>query len=236
MLVDRILKIIELKNINKNRFYKETGLSNGFLDKVKDIGASKIEQILNVYPEINPEWLLTGKGDMIKPEFVAYSKIEDATAGYRKFEEITSGYSKVAEEFKLPDKLIPLVSVKAIGGNGNDVFAFSQQDVKERYRIPKFDHKKVDFMIEVEGASMYPKYNSGDVVACTIIKESNFMQWHKVHVVATREQGIIIKRIEPSDQTDHLRMVSDNEKYKPFDVPTTEITGIALVVGVIRLE
>lgn len=66
MIVDRILQIIDYKGINKNRFYKETNLSNGFLDKVKDIGTSKIEQILNAYPEINPEWLLTGRGKMLR--------------------------------------------------------------------------------------------------------------------------------------------------------------------------
>ena len=66
MIVDRILQIIEYKKLNKRKFYIETGLSNGFLDKVKDIGSSKIEQILNNYPDINPEWLLTGNGSMLK--------------------------------------------------------------------------------------------------------------------------------------------------------------------------
>lgn len=66
MIVDRILRIIELKGLNKSRFYKETGLSNGFLDKVKDVGASKIELILKTYPDINPKWILTGKGDIFK--------------------------------------------------------------------------------------------------------------------------------------------------------------------------
>lgn len=91
-------------------------------------------------------------------------------------------------------------------------------------------------MIEVEGSSMYPKYNSGDIVACTIIKESNFIQWNKAHVIATTEQGIIIKRINESQNIDSLIMVSDNASYAPFEVPKEEIIGIAIVVGVIRLE
>lgn len=66
MIVDRILNFIEYKGLSKNKFYKETGLSNGFLDKVKDIGCSKLELILNTYPEISIEWLLTGKGNMLK--------------------------------------------------------------------------------------------------------------------------------------------------------------------------
>lgn len=64
-VISRILEFIEYKKTNKSRFYKETGLSNGFLDKVKDIGASKIESILYTYPEINLNWLITGKGKMI---------------------------------------------------------------------------------------------------------------------------------------------------------------------------
>lgn len=130
---------------------------------------------------------------------------------------------------------IPLVDVTAIGGFGNSKFSISERDVKDYYVIPKFKHKKVDFMIEVEGSSMYPKYNSGDVVACRIIDEESFIQWNKTHVVATKGQGIIIKRIKKGINGS-LLMVSDNKDYDPFPVPTEEIDGIALVVGVIRLE
>ena len=91
-------------------------------------------------------------------------------------------------------------------------------------------------MIEVTGSSMYPKYNSGDVVACTIISESTFIQWNKFHVIATREQGLLIKRLHQSKDTEKLTLVSDNKDYPPFDIPKEEICGIAIVAGVIRLE
>ncbi len=135
---------------------------------------------------------------------------------------------------KLP-KAIPFVNTTAIGGFGNSKFAIEERDVKAYYVIPKFQHKKVDFMIEVEGSSMYPKYNSGDVVACRIINEKSFLQWNKTHVVATKDQGIIIKRIKQGSDGS-LLMISDNKDYDPFPVPIDEIEGIALVVGVIRLE
>ncbi len=66
MIIQRILTFIAYKNMSKTQFYKDTGLSNGFLDKVKDIGVSKLERILNTYPEINMEWILLGEGEMIK--------------------------------------------------------------------------------------------------------------------------------------------------------------------------
>ncbi|EHM7979745.1 peptidase S24 [Elizabethkingia anophelis] len=69
MIGDRILQFIRYKGINKSTFYKEVGLSNGFLDKAtKNIGTSKIEQMLKAYPEINPDWFLTGEGNMLKSD------------------------------------------------------------------------------------------------------------------------------------------------------------------------
>lgn len=131
---------------------------------------------------------------------------------------------------------IPLVSIAAVAGFGNADFAIQERDVKEYYVIPKFNDRRIDFMIEVCGSSMYPKYNSGDVVACTIIKESKFIQWNKVHVIGTQEQGILVKRIKKGEDDKHLLLVSDNRDYDPFAIGVDEITGIALVVGVIRLE
>jgi transcriptional regulator with XRE-family HTH domain len=131
---------------------------------------------------------------------------------------------------------IPLVGLRAIGGFGNGNFVIEQKDVKDYYVVPKFAHKKIDFMIEVEGSSMLPKYNSGDVVACLIIREHRFIQWNKAHVIATIDQGIIIKRVHPGKSSKSYLMVSDNKEYPPFEVPINDITGIALVVGVIRLE
>ena len=65
---ERILQFIEYKRLSKNKFYKETGLSNGILDKQGGISSDSLEKIYYIYPEINLDWLLTGKGEMLKKE------------------------------------------------------------------------------------------------------------------------------------------------------------------------
>ena len=213
---ERVLYFTDYKGFAKEKFFEELGVTYGnFKGKAKEkaLSSDVLAKIVSKYSELNPEWLLTGEGEMLK-----------------------SGTTKTETSKEESVKGIPLVNATAIGGYGNNVFSFEERDVKDYYVIPKFKHKQVDFMIEVEGSSMYPKYNSGDVVACRIIKERNFIQWNKTHVIATREQGIIIKRIKPSDAPNSLLMVSDNESYDPFNVPEEEIEGLAIVVGVIRLE
>ena len=66
--IDRTLQFIGFKGIKKSSFYKNTGLSNGYLDKVKELGADKILSIISFYTELNIEWLITGEGEMLKQE------------------------------------------------------------------------------------------------------------------------------------------------------------------------
>ena len=102
----------------------------------------------------------------------------------------------------------------------------------ENFIVPVFHGS--DFLIRVQGDSMIPTYLSGDIVACKrIIADNVWFQWGKTYVLNT-SQGALIKRIEPSDKEGFIKICSDNEQYKPFELPTTEIYGLALVTGIIR--
>ena len=67
--LQRLKKFIEFKKLSISSFEKSVGFSNGsFASQLKNnktIGVDKLEKILNVYPELSSEWVLTGKGDMI---------------------------------------------------------------------------------------------------------------------------------------------------------------------------
>ena len=64
---DRIYQIIEEKGMNPYTFEKKAGLSNGYLKAIKeDIGSSKLEIILRKFPDISPDWLILGEGEMLR--------------------------------------------------------------------------------------------------------------------------------------------------------------------------
>lgn len=228
-----------------------------------NVGIDLISILLTTFDNLSSDWIFTGNGDLIKfrtnkqrdviNEF--YNAIKDdpqldkATISgilsdiFKNDENNVESnlLTDVAEPAiayidSKKDNAIPFVSINAIAGFGNANFSIGERDVKDYYVVPKFKDRKIDFMIEVSGSSMYPKYNSGDVVACRIIRESKFIQWNKVHVIATKEQGILIKRLKKSQEPNCLLAISDNKDYEPFDIPEVEIEGIAIVVGVVRLE
>ena len=130
---------------------------------------------------------------------------------------------------------IPLIPIDAMAGFGTGAVQVMDYETS-LYRIPEFEELKVDFMIRVKGSSMYPKYNSGDIVACKKLFLNNiFFQWNKVYVLDT-EQGALIKRIKKGADNEHITLVSDNPSYDPFELHLSKVYAVALVVGVVRLE
>ena len=223
---------------NQSAFAKAIGVTPTVIANV--VGARQGKPSFDVISKIcananiSADWLLTGEGAMLKPT----TQEPRVTAQPN----TPTARDRLPEAFRCLDpqhsthELIPLVSQKVVAGFGNADFAITESDVKEYYVIPKWRRQHVDFMIEVTGDSMQPKYNAGDIVGCTIIHNSGFIQWNRPHVIATREQGLLIKRLMPGTTTNSLAAVSENTQYPPFDIPKEEIAGIALVIGHVNLE
>lgn len=62
----RVLEYLNYKKISRSAFYRLTGFSNGYLDKEAAMSTDKCEKIFYFFPDINPEWLLTGYGVMLR--------------------------------------------------------------------------------------------------------------------------------------------------------------------------
>lgn len=224
-------------NGNKAKFANILGVSPQTISAWVARSTFDSELIYTKCSDISADWLLTGKGPMLKNEISASASPLHLTPTIP-IDDISDEPEAIpfAEAARSGLHPIPLVTQKAAAGFGNGDFSIEESDVKEYYVIPKFKYCHVDFMIEVSGLSMYPHFNPGDVIACSILRNSQFLQWNKCHVIATREQGILVKRLMPGEDKKHLRAISDNKEYPPFEIPVDEITGIAVVVGHVGLE
>lgn len=204
-------------------FIKHTGLSINKFEQLCELGKSyvgnmrvsmqpdKVQKIVRKFPELNSGWLLTGEGEMLR-----------STDGSRSGEPAPPAVMDA----------IPLIPMDAFAGYPPQ--QYSDLPVEDYYHVAEF--AKADFLIRVKGDSMTPKLNGGDIVACKKIYERLFFQWHRIYVVYTKSQGVMIKRVEHSDRDGCIRLASDNPSYQPFDIPESDISDIALVMGAITLE
>ena len=208
----RINNVLEYLDISVNSLAKTLELPqttvNNYVSGKRKISFELIEKIAKAFPVLNKVWLLTGEGNML---------VNQETYNNEQKQEL------------------PLLPVDAMAGAlTGDNQGFMEYEC-ERYLVPLF--KGAEFLCRVQGNSMWPKYNSGDIVACKKVPmEHLWFQWGKSYVISTR-QGVLVKRIEPSKNEGCVQICSENaEKYKPFELPVTEINGVAVVVGVIRVE
>ena len=215
---DRLMAFLADIGWSQSKFERECGMSNGYVNNIRQsIQPDKLQKIAQRFPALNITWLMIG--DISGDEMYRIPKPGSEKNGTKKAE-------------GLP--LLPLIPLEAIAGPGTPVY----EDEKEfeYYSVPAF--RDSDFLIRVKGDSMTPKFTGGDLVACKKIdiKSVYFIQWNRVYVVYTKSQGVMIKRIQPSESEDCIKCVSDNEKYAPFDVPKSDIIALALVNGSISLE
>lgn len=211
---DKVIKLLISSDLSSYKISKDTGITQGTLSNYKT-GKTKPT---DANTRILLKYLSSHVGLMSDEEIAAQE------------EEVRRGETV---EYKHKPSGIPLIPLNAVAGvlAGNSIPVMDYEC--EHYNVPLF--KGADFLIQINGDSMQPKYYSGDIVACRRLRIDTFFQWNRSYVVDS-EQGILLKRILPGHDDQHLTLVSDNTAYPPFELLREEIYSIALVVGVIRAE
>lgn len=231
-ILPRIQQIADNEGIKIGTIERAIGASKGVLSRAiangTDIQSKWLQAIVEIYPQYSGEWLLTGKGDMLKPKRDA-----EGISGYQ----LSASQHKVINNKGIEQELEvdtsktrPRIPLEAAAGSLSIVTqSVSQSDCDYLpliTRIPDYD-----FTIMVKGDSMKPDFLSGDEVACRMITERSFIQWGQPHVIDSYD-GIVLKRIH--DKGDKILCTSDNPAYGDFYIPKTDIYHLARVVGLIR--
>lgn len=72
--IERFFYYLENEGLKHTPIEKKLGLSNGYLGKMRDrnasIGSDVMEKIVSYFPDLSPEWLLTGNGPMLRSKGV----------------------------------------------------------------------------------------------------------------------------------------------------------------------
>nr|WP_288210465.1 XRE family transcriptional regulator [uncultured Dysgonomonas sp.] len=191
--------------LNQDDLTPILGVTQGFI--------SRVERGKESFPHAYLEKLRDKYGD----EVDKYTLIEDER------------YDKEIPSTQDSDKyLVPLLPISAQGGRLNDFIKSVKQEDCEKIISPV---KDATFAISISGDSMAPEYPSGSQVLIKKIDEKAFIEWGRVYVLDTCN-GIVVKRVIPSEKEGYIKCVSDNNAliYAPFDVSMNDMFGIYRVM------
>lgn len=200
--IARIREYLDYKGITRYRFYQETGLSNGFLDKNSNTSTDKCEKIIYQYPDINPEWLITGKGEMLRSE-------QPVQISYK------------------PMIGVPYYDVDFIAGFDQ---IFNDQTLLPAHNIVFQPFRKATLWCNVTGHSMEPKINHGDIIAlkeCSV----DDVQYGEIYAVVL-DTIRTVKILRKSEDPNKFRYVPINQaEYDEQDFAKERIVKIYEVLG-----
>ena len=137
--------------------------------------------------------------------------------------------------------VIPLFELEAASCGMPSGFEVAIEANKcDRYIIP--DLAGCDFTIRTRGRSMinrsHPERSIPErsIVGCRIWRSRSHVRWGEVYALATPD-GVVIKKIMPSEKDGYIKCVSFNEEegFIPYDLPADEIQDWAIVVGVVTV-
>jgi hypothetical protein len=109
----RIKEFIQFKGISTRAFEKSCGMSNGYVNALKEApGAQVLQNILDAFPELSQAWLLKGVGSMILPNY--QQKVEsgenftqhgDVTVNQTNDEALLKALDEIAAQRRLTEKV-----------------------------------------------------------------------------------------------------------------------------------
>ena len=259
-IIERLYQIFDFKGDSVYKISKEIDVSNGYFAKTRakqgNIGSDIIEKIVSYYTDINVEWLITGKGEMLKTKseenvikkndnindnnFDNKPKVQKMLSNKESSYNIISLPSnRKTKDAVYPIQEIPLYDLEATAGL-KELFSGGKPatQVLDTIKIPHLP--KCDGAISIIGDSMYPLLKSGDMVIYKEVPLDSIF-YGEMYLLAYQidgwEEYITVKYVQKSELgDDYLKLVSQNQHHQPKDVKKAQITAIAIIKASIRIN
>jgi transcriptional regulator with XRE-family HTH domain len=93
--------MVELK-ISQRRFEESCGMGNGTINNIKyGLASQNLEKIINAFPSVNIEWLISGRGDMFKSSNQGKEEEKNESVSMREvFDQISKLTNTIASQQK----------------------------------------------------------------------------------------------------------------------------------------
>ena len=227
-VVSRIKELMDYYSMNSLTLSKKLGYKSS--EKIsrlfRDGGAKPsydiVYDISNMF-EINTDWLITGRGSMLK-EKVSKDPEPDI---------------QILHHPKVPDKKVEQQAIKlydvAAAANLRTLFDNKDQNILGEITIP--DIPKCDGAVYVNGDSMYPLLKSGDIIAYKEIHTFSSVVYGEMYLISfdlAGDEYLCVKYVNKSEEEGYIKLVSYNPHHQPMDIPVSSINAMGLIKFSIR--
>ena len=215
-ILSRISQLSNNESISIGALERKIGASKGVLSRAiangTDIQAKWLQKIVENYPQYSTEWLIAGRGPMLRSEDTQLAS------------------PSVQARF-------PLRSDHDVALPGLTALFETRQVPVSHIQIPNLP--PCDGALYVRGDSMYPLLKSGDIVLYKEVHDNANILYGEMYLLSFTIDGddyVTIKYLQKADEEGFVRLVSYNPHHSPKDIPVDSIRALALVKASVRFN
>lgn len=201
-----------------------SNLSKALNGDTKYLTSGLVEKISTNFDGISSSWLLTGEGSML---------VENSPSEVKKTSSDVENTTSEEEDAIF----LPVLNLDARGGLlSNDVVGEGEY-IAEQMPFSRNVAREGDFVVNVYGDSMNPRYPSGSRVLLRPIPAwKDYIELGAAYVIELRDYRRVLKIIKRGSTKDMLTLASVNPDYEPSEVSRDFIRQVFRVVLSIQRE
>lgn len=202
---DRLKEFVRSMNLTIRDFEISINASNGYVNSIsKGIGADKLEMILEKYPNLNTEWLLTGVGNPLREDVSESEYMKEVTS---RFFEVFD-HLKTNKQIKTQDDLAKILNTnkQAI----SDLKAHRKKlSIENLFDLKKsYESISLDFIILGKGSIEVDSFTTSD-------KDSHLMKLQKARIEEMEHANLLLKKeLELKNNSNYNQAAEPTQKLK----------------------
>lgn len=215
-MIERLSQFIQNQGISVRSFEQSIGASDGMIRRAinnhTDIQSKWLLPIADNFPHLNLDWLITGRGSMLKEKAITYQEPQLA---------ISADIQR-----------IPIVDLSVAAGTGYINLNYVEEIDSIALPVTMLKNGKQYLCVRVKGHSMLPSILDGGYLIIRMLDRSEWegIRDNYVYVVSDVEGKAYVKRLKNRlKQHGFIVCMSDNAdklNYPNFNIEEEEINSV----------
>lgn len=226
------------------QFEINSGLPNGYVNNAKSVTYSRRYQLESIYPDLNIEWLLEGKGNMFKeegevlkvPQPLANEQDNACSPNPIQF---ALDFNKNKLQTGGPRKkgMVPLVPTELYHKANVDIYnELMNARINGVELLPLFPvFTDYNFYVRVLDESMSPEYKSGDVLAIRAMDDDEQIISGNLYILDLKRTGLLFRMLKDRGTEFECVALGDRDRFENLSVKKDDIFRVYAVKGMFRL-
>lgn len=229
---ERLISLCNSLDMTPSAFERLIGMSNSYIRNAKtNIKAQYIEEILRKFPQVNRQWLLSGKGSMLNTDTIVNSVNNNEDTEY--YQDVVDATEEDLEncnncQYRIP--FIPDSYVRSPEVNIRDLIKTNSSELRHS-SLRDIIGDDINYYQRVTTNAMAPDFMPGDILLIKFIPRSNVISGG-IYILDSSVKGCMVRQIDFDESTYTLH--ASNPDYRDLTLNKSDIMSFGRVVCLLR--